>query len=67
MFEGRAFQAEKIRSRSIDAVSILLEKQQQVSMIETKKKKNYFQKTLGIRIPLSRALINKYIYSFDAC
>lgn len=66
MFEGRAFQAEKIRSRSIDAVSILLEKQQQVSMIETKKK-NYFQKTLGIRIPLSRALINKYIYSFDAC
>lgn len=66
MFEGRAFQAEKIRSRSIDAVSILLEKQQQVSMIETKKK-SYFQKTLGIRIPLSRALINKYIYSFDAC
>lgn len=46
MFEGRAFQAEKIRSRSIDAVSILLEKQQQVSMIETKKKKKIISKKL---------------------
>lgn len=58
MFEGRAFQAEKIRSRSIDAAT---------GKYDWDKKKSYFQKTLGIRIPLSRALINKYIYSFDAC